>query len=47
MPFRDHQCMDRRLRVDVVKGDRVLVFLNELRWNLLLHDLTKKAIAHM
>jgi hypothetical protein len=38
--------MDGRLRIDIVKGDRVLILPNKLRRNLFLHDLTKKAIAH-
>jgi hypothetical protein len=47
MSLRDHQRMDRRLRIDVVKGDRVLILLNKLRRNLLFRDLTKQTLAHI
>ncbi len=47
MALGDHQGMDRRLRIDVVKSQCVLILLNQLCRNLLLRDFTKEAVAHL
>jgi hypothetical protein len=41
----DDQHMRRRLRVDVFKGEHMLVLVNLLSWNLAAEDAAEKAIA--
>ena len=43
-PFRDHKHMDRRLRGDVAKGERVVVFINFIAGNLTPEDLRKDVL---
>ena len=43
MFFRHNEHMDRRLRIDVLKGDRVLVLVDDLCGDLFFDDLAKQA----
>src|ERR1700691_923656 len=45
MFLRDDEHMGRRLRVDVLKGEDILVFVNFLRGNLAAQDAAEKAVA--
>lgn len=44
MFFRHNESMDRRLGIEVLKGDRVLVFEDDLCRDLLLYDVAKQAV---
>lgn len=44
MPARNHENVRRRLRIDVAKGNQVLVFCNQFCWNFPGYDLAKNAI---
>jgi len=46
MSFRDNKRMDRRLRINIVEGQRVIVFIDDLGGDGFLHDLTKETIGH-
>jgi len=50
MLFRDDQRMDRRLRIDIFKGDGKVVFMDDTRSDFLLNDPAKDAVrikAHL
>ena len=38
--------MYRGLRMDVIKGDHILILVNQAGWNLSTDDLAEKAIFH-
>jgi hypothetical protein len=42
--FRHDERMDRRLGIDVLKSDRVLIFVDDRGGNLFLDDLAKQAV---
>lgn len=46
MPARDHQRVDRSLGIDVVKGDALVVFVDDFGGNRLRGDLAEQAVAH-
>src|SRR5688572_924517 len=46
VPARDDQHMQRRLRVDVLNRDQLIVLMHELPGNLTADDLAEKTIAH-
>jgi hypothetical protein len=41
----DHEHVDRRLWIDVAKGDAVFCFRDDRRWNLTPHDSAKEALV--
>lgn len=46
MPLGNHECVDGSLRIDIVEGERMLVFMHDLGWNLFVDNLTEETIAH-
>ena len=40
----DHQDMDRRLRVDVMEGNNMLIFINLAGWNDAFDDFAEKTV---
>jgi hypothetical protein len=42
----NEQYVDRRLRIDVMKGDALLVFVDQLGGNLLIGDLQEEIVRH-
>lgn len=46
MLLRNDQCMCRCLRIDVVEGECLVVFINDFSGNFFLNNFTKQTIAH-
>jgi len=44
--FGDDQNMHRSLGMDIPKGDRQIVFVNNIRWNFLADNFAKNGFAH-
>jgi hypothetical protein len=44
MLFGDDQNMDRRLGIDIPERQNLVVFKNDIRWNLLFYNGTKNAV---